>query len=434
MKMKKTVGLLLTAAMAASTMAVPVAAEEPTTLTYLTWTYSDRTASTDYWIQQCLEQYNIKIEMQNVTSDEYATMLKAKLAAEELPDLVSVHSISAQYDCEGTKVSEDTFLDLSEIPGLENFSEDVVNSVKVNGKLYYVPVSQNTVGVLYNKKIFEENNLAIPTNYDEFMALMDSLVELNISPLAGSFADGWSTQIIPFVAFDNWIWREDPEVAYKLYNVSTNESTMRWVDLGDNVISALGLTRSWIDGGYFTEDPLGTDANTACQLLATGQAAMFATGSWEYNVVASASEDPENIGFFALPLNNAEEETILPVSSDEGLCISASSENLDAAKLAMELYLSPEVQTMVAADLGSVSTNNQVEPSGTFVGEIVDVINNCQIATDGFYGAAAKGHMLPRASSFSRADELVSLAGGYTEPIDYCETADAAIAEVAVVK
>lgn len=431
---KKIVGILLTAAIAASALVVPVAAEEPTTITYLTWTYADRTASTDYWIQQCLEQHNIEIEMQNVTSDEYATMLKAKMAAEELPDLVSVHSISAQYDCEGTKITEDTFLDLSDIPGLENFSETVINSVKVNDELFYVPVSQNTVGVLYNKQVFEENGLAIPKNYDEFMAVMDKLVELGIAPLAGSFADGWSAQIIPFVAFDNWIWRNDPEVAYKLYDVSTNVSTMRWVDLGDDIISTMGLTKAWIDGGYFTEDPLGTDANTACQLLATGQAAMFATGSWQAGVAIAASEDPANIGFFALPLNSAEENTILPVSSNEGLCISASSENLEAAKLAMEVYLSPEVQAMVASDLGAVSTNSKVESTDVFVKEVMDVIGSCETSADGFYGASAFGHMLPRASSFSRADELVSLAGGYTEPIDYCETADAAIAEVADVQ
>lgn len=431
---KKIVGLLLTSMVSASAFAVQVAAEEPTTLTYLTWTYADRTESTDYWIEQCLEQYNIEIEMQNVTSDEYATMLKAKLAAEELPDLVSVHSISAQYDCEGTRVKEDTFLDLSDIPGVEKFSETVLNSVTVNDKLYYVPVTQNTVGVLYNKKVFEENGLSIPKNYDEFMTLMDKLVELGVAPLAGSFADGWSAQIIPFVAFDNWIWRDDPEVAYKLYDVSTNVSTMRWVDLGDDIISTMGLTKAWIDAGYFTDDPLGTDANTACQLLANGQAAMFATGSWEYGVAAAASEDPTNIGFFALPLNDAGETTILPVSSNEGLCISASSENVEAAKKAMELYLSADVQEKVASDLGAVSTNSEVESDDEFVKEVVAVIAECETSADGFYGASAAGHMLPRASSFSRADELVSLAGGYTEPIDYCETADAAIAEVADVQ
>lgn len=432
--MKKKIAGLLTAVMAASALAVPAAAEEPTTLTYLTWTYADRTPSTDYWIEQCLEQYNIKIEMQNVTSDEYATMLKAKMAAEELPDLVMVHSISAQYDCEGSKVTADTFLDLSDIAGVEDYSESVLESVKVNDKLYYVPLTQNTVGVLYNKQIFEENNLSIPTNYDEFMNLMDQLVELGIAPLAGSFADGWSAQIIPFVAFDNWIWRDDPEVAYKLYDVSTNVSTMRWVDLGEEILSTMGLTKAWIDAGYFTDDPLGTDANTACQLLANGQAAMFATGSWEYSVAAAASENPENIGFFALPLNSADETTILPVSSNEGLCISASSSNIEAAKQAMELYLSAEIQTMVASDLGGVSTNEKVVSDDAFINEVVGVIASCETSADGFYGAGTAGHMLPRASSFSRADELVSLAGGYTEPIDYCETADAAIAEVADVQ
>lgn len=408
--------------------------EKTVTLSYLTWTYADRTASTDKWIDDCLERFNIKIELQNAPGDDYFTTFKAKMAADELPDLVGVHSITPRYETASTQIKEDTFIDVSDLENTGKYPQEILDTLKINGKLFYVPTTQNTMGVLYNKAVFEENGISVPGNYEEFVNVMETLKGAGTPPLAGSFADAWTAQIIPFIAFDSYVLRNDPDVARKLYNVETNESTLRWSDLGEGIDKTLGLTKKWIDAGYFSNDPIGTDANTACQLLATGKAAMFITGCWEYSVAAQAAEDPSIIGFFPLPLNEPGEELILPVTASEGICINSTSENLEAAKIALNYYLSEEIQELVIAEVGGLPLNSQLKATDQFSQEVIDSMGSCRADMNGFYSRSAAGYMLPKASSFNRPDELASLAGGYSTPEEFCQRADAAVAEIADIK
>lgn len=404
--------------------------DEPVTLSYLTWNYSDRTASTDAWIQGCKEKYNIDIEVQNVSSDQYGAAFKSKLAAEYMPDLVMVSKITPAYECQFTQITADTFIDISDLENIGNFNSEVVEGAKVNGTLYYLPCTENTIGVIYNESVFEENGLAVPTNIDEFYAVMDQLKDAGIAPLAGSFADAWSAQIIPFIAFDNYVVRDKEDVGIQLFNSETQESTLRWSDLGEGAEKALGLTNKWINEGYFTDDPLSTDASVAAQLLATGKAAMWITGVWEHSVVESAGDGSTKFRFFPLPLNEAGEETILPVTATEGICISSSSENVEAAKLALNYYLSDEIQNMVVADVLGIPTNNNVVVDSYFFDDILSAIDSSQICMNGFYGGTSmKGNLIPTTASFDRPGELVSLAGGYSTPEEFCEKMDKAIEE-----
>lgn len=406
--------------------------KEPVTISCMVWSYADRTASTDKWIEDCKERFNINIDLQNIPTDNYSATLKTKIAADDMPDIVSVHEITKAYSCESMTIDENTFLDLSELDNVKNFSEEVCDNVSINGKLYYVPISQNALGVLYNKKVFQENGLSIPGNIDEFTELMEQLKGKGVAPLAGSFAEAWSAQIIPFLAFDNYIMGDDPEIAKKLYDSATNTSSMRWSDLGEKADLALGLGKRWLDAGYFTADPLGTDASVACQLLATGKAAMFITGNWEYSVAAAACEEGTEIGFFPLPLNKEGEKIRISTSSNEGLCINANSKNLEAAKTALNYYLSQEMQEAVMADFGGVSTNSFVTSDDPFVEELSKALNDNETVPGGFFGG--RDYLYPMDCSFDKEVECQSLFAGLITPKEFCEKMDQAIAETAIVE
>ena len=49
-------------------------------------------------------------------------------------------------------------------------------------------------GVIYNKTFFEENNLEVPSTWDEFMGLCDQILELGVTPLYESINGTWHTQ------------------------------------------------------------------------------------------------------------------------------------------------------------------------------------------------------------------------------------------------
>lgn len=407
--------------------------EAPVKLTYLTWNYADRTESTDAWIEGCKEKFNIEIELQNTPNDNYEAMFLTKFAADDLPDFVSVHKIAPDYITEGgAQIDENTFVDISDLENIKDFSEEPLDGVRIGEKLYYVPVAQNALGVLYNKKVFEDNSVEIPSNIDELVSLMDALKENGVTPLAGSFSDIWTTQIIPFIAWDSYVGRKDPEAAQKLYDCRTDKSTLRWVGL-EGAEETFGLTKKWVDEGYFTEEPMSTDANVASQLLATGEAAMFITGSWQYSVAAEACEEGE-IGFFPLPLNEEGEDIYLPSTAVEGICINAKSENTEAAKIAMNYYLSQEIQQMVIDDLNGIATHKGVT-MGAFANEVREAVNNNERIFPSLYTKSC-GYTIPADSTLYTGigQEFQNILIGKITPAELCEKLDAATAEVAIVE
>lgn len=443
---KKLISMLLCAGMAASLMSGSTSLmaaeaeggsdtyfEEPVKLTYLTWTYSELPKVNDAWIEGCKEKFNIEIEMQNVPDSNYQSTFMTRYAADDLPDFVMLHRLTpALYTEGGAQVTADTFVDISDLENVKNFPDSIISNVMRDDKLYLVPTTQNVLGVIYNKNVFAENNLEIPTDMDQFMTLMDTLKEKGIAPLAGSFSESWSAQIIPFIAWDNFVGRKDHDAAKKLYDEGTDTSTMRWVGL-EGAEETFALTKEWVDAGYFTEDPLATDVAVAAQFLADGDAAMFITGSWVYSIAAEACEEGTELGFFPLPLNQPGEEIYVPMTAPEGIAINAKSENVEAAKIAYNYWLSEEVQQVMADESGGVATHTGVT-LGAFAEETRQVTLNNYLLFPNLY-TKSYGYCIPQDSThYIFVAQLQSIIAGTLTPAELLEEFDVATAEVATIQ
>jgi raffinose/stachyose/melibiose transport system substrate-binding protein len=406
---------------------------ESTTVTFLTWNYADRQKSTDLWIQRCKELYNIAIDMQNTQPSNYSATLATRAAANDLPDLVNTHGIDGSlimFTDGGFKVEPDTFIDVSDIPGVANFNQEILAKRRINGKLYYVPIATQVHGVLYNKKIFSDNKLSIPANKNEFIALMDKIKALGIAPLAGSFGEAWSAQIIPMIGYAQLVESVDPDIGRKLYDPVTNISIKRWSDLGSPIITALSFIRQWIAAGYFTDDPLGSNATVAAQMLATGRAAMFITGTWEISVAKAAAPAGTEIGYFPLPLNAPGESIYIPTIADEGFCINARGKNLEASKKAMEVFYSVEIQQATILDMGGIPTHKGVVITDPFIQDVVSALNKYK--TGGVMALDAGGGRSSR-SSFDLEIESQSVAAGIITPQQFLAKLDATNAEAGAI-
>ncbi|MCD9021516.1 ABC transporter substrate-binding protein [Cohnella silvisoli] len=383
----------------------PAASEsKAANLGYLTWAYSDRTSSTDALIKDLKDKFNITIDMQNVPTDQYATTLKTKLASADLPDLVMIHGLDKALYSNGEKLTVDAsqFADLSDLKSIAEFLPSVIEDRKKNkeGKLYYVPISTNALGVLYNKKVFADNGIAVPTNIDEFIAASEKLKAAKITPIAAGYKDAWTTQIIPFIAFGQYVNGKDMSTREKLA-----DGSLKYSDIKDDVTKVLNVQQDWAAKGYFQDNFLGTDINVASQMVATGKAAMLINGTWQLGAIQGANPDAE-IGFFPLPLNAAGEKTIVPTSADEGILINAKSKDLDAAKQAMDYYLSAENQTRVIADLNGIPTNTKVQVSNPFVKEVQASMAANAVQPDWWGG---NGNYQPPGTTFAMDKELQNL-------------------------
>jgi raffinose/stachyose/melibiose transport system substrate-binding protein len=395
------------------------------TISYLTWDYSDRKASTDAFIQTVKSKYNITIDMQNIPTDQYAAVLKTKVSANDLPDLVHVHAINSDYTDPGDKCTFDanTFADITGLTSVADYDSTVTDSLKIDSKLFYVPVSRNVLGVIYNKKAFSDSGItATPKNLDEFTADMKKIRGKGITPIAFGAKDSWATQIIPFIAFSQYIDGKDATIRQ---NLATGKK--KYADIKTDLVKTLSVQDGWNKDGYFQKDCLGSDINVASQLVGTEKAAMLICGTWQYTTVQQA-DSSASIGFFALPLNAAGEKVQVPTNANEGICISASSKSLDLAKQSLDYYLSTNNQTLIIKDLNGISTNSKVTSSSAFVQEVQNTLkdsnNNVQPVWWG-----CNGLYYPGATTFQIDVQIQSLLAGvttYDKFISDFDTADAA--------
>lgn len=380
---EETVASATPVASAGSTSSPAVDSSKSVTLSYITWDYSDRTKSTDAWIKNLKDKSNITLDMQNVPTDQYNTALKTKFAANDLPDLIKTHGIDMNLVMsEKLEINAEQFADLSDLSAVADFVPSVIKDRKANkaNKLYYVPISTNALGVIYNKKVFSDNGIAVPTNIEEFIAACEKLKAAKIAPIAAGFKDAWSTQIIPFIAFGQYVNAKNPEAKTKLA-----DGTLKYADIKADVTKALNVQLDWINKGYIAENFLGTDMNVASQMVGLGKAAMLISGTWQVQAVQTADPKAE-IGFFALPLNAKGEKVVVPTSANEGIAVNAKSKNVDAAKKALNEFLGADNQVAVIADLNGIPTNTKVQVSNPFVKAVQDAMASGDVQADWWGG------------------------------------------------
>ena len=88
-------------------------------------------------------------------------------------------------------------MDISDFDGLKDIKQaylDIDKNLEFvpEDGTYAVPYVANAAGILYNKEMFEENGWEIPTTWDEFIELLDTIKESGQRPLYFGFKDTWT--------------------------------------------------------------------------------------------------------------------------------------------------------------------------------------------------------------------------------------------------
>jgi raffinose/stachyose/melibiose transport system substrate-binding protein len=355
------------------------AAEKPDeniSLRYATWNYSDTKDATDAFIKNVKEKLGITIQLENYPTDQYEGAIKAKIASGDAPDLIQVHNAMSGYGAELVKQGE--FADISGLSVLDQYIDSAKSANTVDGKLYAVTTSTNVLGVMYNKKIFNDLGIAIPTNIDEFTKAAEKIKAANIVPIAGGFKDSWTAQIIPFVAIAQTLQTADHNIVKEL-----SEGKAKYEQ--PTMIDDFKIQTDWAKKGYFQDNFLGTDVNVASAMVGTGKAAMLINGTWQLKSVQDSNPQAE-IGFFPLPLNKAGEPLTIPTTLSGGVFINAKSENLEAAKKVLDYYLGTESQTAFIKNVKGITTNKTVKVEDPFLTEVNQALSSAGYVTDHFHG------------------------------------------------
>lgn len=326
----KLLGTVISVSMIASALVgtAPVYADEETktvhVLCHSSWRTDEANAVFDYVAEKCGVEFEFEEVPEGSSGEE---LIFAKIQSGEVPDILWFQGATASC----TNMGEEAFAELSG-DWTSNFSDSILQSrwQTYNGKLYCAPFGDvSGFGMAYNKAVFEENGLEIPTTWDELNAACDVLKAAGIIPIYGSGAAGdeWTLQIAEI----------DSSAKQEFLNpgsfAALNAHEKNWTDL-EYCEKVLEEQLSWVENGYTQDTFLSDSYADAQEALITGEAAMYPTAAFIYAELASIAESEEeldNIGMFALPSDSAD-SAIMYTESATGFLVPSAGENVDFAK------------------------------------------------------------------------------------------------------
>ncbi|MDC3415144.1 ABC transporter substrate-binding protein [Terrihalobacillus insolitus] len=291
----------------------------------------------------------------------YQSTLRSSLATEEAPGLFKWWSGFRMEDL----VEGGLLADLTST--WETFEEqgvnpDLASAFEFDGKIYGIPMTSNYWVVFYNKHVYEEYDLEIPTTWDEFLQNSETLKQNGVAPLAQNTEKRWPG----FIWFEEVLSKSDPELYKKLM---VGEAS--YTDPG--VVEAMETWKDLYDRGYFSE-PLNWETNMATE-FANGNVAMFVKGDWYQNFLTGAGMTPEDYGMFILPTVNPDAQKSVIVEVAPLLVSENSKHKEDALEAAKSIFeedvIGPWTQSKDISPLVSGGEMPNEE-----MGKVVDSVEN----------------------------------------------------------
>lgn len=229
------------------------------------------------------------------------------------------------------------------------------------GRTSALPYSVMAASVIYNKQIFAENGLEVPTTWSELLHVCDVLQTAGVTPFYATFKDDWtigqgwydysvggSLDVLDF--FD----RLKAEGA----DVGPDSEVSFEKDFAAPMDKMLQLTST-----YVNKDASSRGYGDGNLAFAKGQAAMYLQGPWAFSEIAKTSPDLD-LGTFPLPMTDDPSDLKVRVNMDLAAMIPEGSGHKEAARDFLEYLFQPDrVQTYNESQLGFSPVEDGPEPS-----------------------------------------------------------------------
>lgn len=302
----------------------------------------DRDQSLEGWeavFAKIEEVLNIKTTLDlRPGGTEGDNLVKSRLATGDMADLCAYNSGSL------FKVLNPSayFVDLSDEPWAANLDQAFKNSVSVDGVLYGAPSGATQVGAwMYNKEKHTELGLEVPHTWDELIANCQKIKDAGITPVIGGYKDSWTSQLI--VLGDHYnVVKEVPGFAAQY-----DANKAHFADTPAALHSFEKLYQIH-EMGFINEDLNSTSYDMALEMLVEGQGVYYPMLSFALPYIEeNYPEGIDKIGYFGQPGDDPEDHGVT-VWLPGGVYIANTCENIDAAKLWLEYFLSPEATELMA--------------------------------------------------------------------------------------
>lgn len=221
-------------------------------------------------------------------------------------------------------------------PAIQTTARYDERGVMGSGQWYGVPNYAEYVMVYYNKDMFAQQGLQVPTGIDELVAAMDKFRKAGVTPLAVGGAEYPAHQIMYQLALTKadrgWVDR------YQRYTGEVNFHDRPWVYGAETF-------EDWVRKGYIGKDSAGLKAEDMGLGFMQGKFPIMISGTWWYGRVAAGAKGFQ-WGSFLWPGMTAG-------SAGNMWVVPKGSKNKDLAYDFIAITMSPQIQDKLR-DAGGV--------------------------------------------------------------------------------
>lgn len=228
-------------------------------------------------------QSGVKVSIEVVDWDNYWTLLEAGASGGQMPDVFWMHSNTVQMYMENDLLLNlDSYIEADDNIDLSNYYDGIVNLyTRSDGNHYAIPKDHDTIALLYNKAIFDEYNVAYPTDdwtYEDMYEAAKAIYEGSNGDIYGmamntsNNQDGWYNFVY---AYGGQVITED----HKGTTIGSDESK-----------AGMEMLRKLLTVGapQTVVAETGTDS-----LFQSGKTAMITQGSWMINSFYTAENSAD---------------------------------------------------------------------------------------------------------------------------------------------
>ena len=286
---------------------------------------------------------DIKV-VQNAVPDP-DTAIRTLLVKSKVPDVLTLNA-SGNF---GELARACVFADLGELDAAETVNpavQDIVQALSScddgggsssdTPEVNALPFASNASGIIYNPDIFAENNVEVPTTWDELIAAATTFQDNGVNPFYCTMKDAWTAgpafvnlggTLMPDGFFDDLRAEganvEDGEVSF---SKDFTEAMDKEVEL-----------YSFCQDGFASRD-----YNAGNAAFADGESAMYLQGSYAIPAIRSTNPDAP-IGTFPYPVTDDPDARLAVSGVDVGISIGRDTPHRAEAERFVEYLMSPEV-------------------------------------------------------------------------------------------
>jgi raffinose/stachyose/melibiose transport system substrate-binding protein len=278
----------------------------------------------------------IEIVFSPTAPTEYNAVLDAKLKAGTAGDLLTCRPFDKSLDI----YKAGQLVALNDLPGMEHFSElaKAAWSTDDGKTTFAVPMASVIHGFLYNKAIFKELGLSVPTTEQEFLAVLEKVKkDGKYIPLVMGTKDQWESATMGYQNIGPTLW--DGETGRKaLIRGAAQYNQGGFLA----AFEALAKWKPYLPPGY--EALAYPDSQN---LFVQERGAIYPAGSWDIGVLRQMNPKLD-LGAFAPYTFEGKNAPVIDDHPDIAMGINAASKNKEAARTFLAWVASEEFAQVYA--------------------------------------------------------------------------------------